>query len=63
MTPLALSHVVGWVILGAIALVIVVGLARLVWSLMRGDRELESGGSMGHQMTDPLEDPAPTDVE
>ena len=40
----------------AIVVIVVVGLGRMAWGIVRGDRELESGGSMGHQMTAPLDD-------
>jgi len=62
-TALAMSHTVGWVLVVAVIVIVVAGLARMVWRLLRGDTELESGGSMGHQLTDPLKDPTPADVE
>jgi hypothetical protein len=55
MNLLAASTVV-LVILIAVAAVVVVGLGSMAWGILRGDRELESGGSMGHQMTDRLDD-------
>ena len=54
MSVLAVS-VVGVIVIVILAIV-VLGLGRLALGIMRGDRELESGGSMGHQMTDPLDD-------
>jgi hypothetical protein len=57
MNLLAASTVV-LVILVAIAAVVVLGLGSMAWGIVRGDRELESGGSMGHQLTDSRSDDA-----
>jgi hypothetical protein len=57
MNLLAASTVV-LVILVAIAAVVVLGLGSMAWGIVRGDRELESGGSMGHQLTDSVSDDA-----
>jgi hypothetical protein len=57
MNLLAASTVV-LVILVAIAAVVVLGLGSMAWGIVRGDRELESGGSMGRQLTDSRSDDA-----
>ena len=54
MNLLAVS--VGLVIVIVIAAVVVLGLGHMAWGIVRGDRELESGGSIGHQMTDSVDD-------
>ncbi len=54
MNLLAVS--VGLVIVIVIVAVVVAGLVHMAWGIARGDRELESGGSMGHQMTDSTDD-------
>ena len=38
------------VVAGVGAVLVVLSLARLVWRVFRGNEQLESGGSMGHQM-------------
>ena len=54
MNLLAIS-VVGIVVILIIGFV-VLGLGRMAWSIVHGDREFEAGGSMGDQMTGPLDD-------
>ena len=54
MNLLAVS--VGLVIVIVIVAIVVAGLVHMAWGITHGDRELESGGSMGHQMTDSTSD-------
>ena len=54
MNLLAIS-VVGVIVI-LIILFVALGIGRMAWSITRGDRELEAGGSMGKQMTGPLDD-------
>jgi hypothetical protein len=42
MTVLAVSHTLGWVIIVSVVVLVVAGLARIVWRLLRGDTQLES---------------------
>lgn len=49
------------VVVIAIFLLGVFGIARMAWRLYRGDTQLESGGSMGHQLFDRDKDEKPRD--
>ncbi len=41
--------------LGALLMLIVFSFARMGWRILRGEDEFVAGGSMGHQMTSPVE--------
>jgi hypothetical protein len=38
------------VIVAVAALLVVLSLGRMAWRIFRGNEQMESGGSMGHQM-------------
>ena len=45
----------GAIVLGALLVLIVVSFARMGWRILRGEDEFVAGGSMGRQMTSPVE--------
>jgi hypothetical protein len=45
----------GAIVLGIIVLLIAFSFARMGWRILRGEDEFVAGGSMGHQMTSPVE--------
>ena len=45
----------GAIVLGAVLALVVFSFARMGWRILRGEDEFVAGGSLGHQMTSPVE--------
>jgi hypothetical protein len=45
----------GAIVLGVLLMLIVFSFARMGWRILRGEDEFVAGGSMGHQITSPVE--------
>jgi hypothetical protein len=47
--------IAGTIVLGTLLVLIVFSFARMGWRILRGEDEFVAGGSMGRQMTTPVE--------
>jgi hypothetical protein len=47
--------IAGVIVFGTLFVLIVFSFARMGWRILRGEDEFVAGGSMGHQMTTPVQ--------
>jgi hypothetical protein len=50
-----MRQLAGAIVLGVVLGLIVFSFARMGWRILRGEEEFVAGGSMGRQMTSPVE--------